>query len=56
MAIYYYIRRQWLQYLRLRTIENANIFIANAQDFDAVTAASIGLIQDVEVVSRGYQL
>ena len=55
-VVYVYVRRQWLHYLRLRVIENANAFITGAQNFEAVAAAGITAVQDVEIVSRGYNV
>ena len=54
--LYYYFRRQWLHYLRVRAVETASVLITSAQDFDAAVSAGITLIQEVELVSRGYNL
>ena len=55
-ALYAFVRRQWLQYLRTQAVDSASIFITNAQSLDAATSAAITLIQEVELVSRGYRL
>lgn len=53
---YAYIRRQWLQYLRQQILTETGTFIANAQDLDGATTAAMTLIQEVELVSRGYRM
>jgi hypothetical protein len=53
---YAYIRRQWLQYVRQLTLAEASNFVANAQALDGTTSAAITLIQEVELVSRGYRM
>lgn len=56
LAMYYYLRRQMLHNLRLQAISVASTFAINAQDFDAAAAAGLTLIQEVELVSRGYSM
>lgn len=56
LTSYYYLRRQWLQNLRVQAIEGASSLTSNAQDFDAAASAGIILIQEVELVSRGYNM
>ena len=56
VALYYYFRRQWLQYLRVQAVESATFFIATSQDFDAAASTGISLVQEVELVSRGYNM
>ncbi|CAF9909272.1 MAG: hypothetical protein ALECFALPRED_005438 [Alectoria fallacina] len=56
LTLYYYFRRQWLHYLRIQAIESASSLTTNAQDFDAAASAGITLIQEVELVSRGYNI
>lgn len=56
IILYYYARRQWLHYLRLRSMENATSLTSNAQNFDAAASAAFTLIQEVELVSRGYNM
>ncbi|KAI9845781.1 MAG: hypothetical protein M1838_001542 [Thelocarpon superellum] len=51
-----FARRQWLQYLRRQAIEAATEFVATSQAFDATATAAMTLIQEVEVVSRGYRI
>ncbi len=53
---YAYIRRQWLQYLRQQTLAETGNFIAKAQGLDGATTAAMTLIQEVELVSRGYRM
>lgn len=56
LSLYYYFRRQWLQYLRIQAVECASSLTTTAQDFDAAASAGITLIQEVELVSRGYNM
>jgi Mysoin-binding motif of peroxisomes len=55
-VMYTYARRQWLQYLRRQSIDAATAFVESSQAFDVVASAAITLIQEVEVVSRGYRM
>lgn len=51
-----YIRRQWLHYVRDQILAEISTFVARAQDFDSASSAAVALIQEVELVSRGYRL
>lgn len=53
---YAYMRRQWLQYLRQQNLSEISAFIIKAHDFDTVTAGALTLVQEVELVSRGYRM
>jgi hypothetical protein len=55
-GVYTYMRRQWLQYLRQEAVESASALVANLQAFEASTSSALALIQEVELVSRGYRL
>lgn len=55
-AAYAYMRRQWLQYLRQQAVEGASTLVANLQAFETSTSSALALIQEVELVSRGYRL
>lgn len=55
-AVYAYVRRQWLQYLRQQAVEGASTLVTNLQAFEASTSSALALIQEVELVSRGYRL
>jgi hypothetical protein len=55
-AGYTYLRMQWLQYLRQQAVDGASALVANLQAFDASTSSALALIQEVELVSRGYRL
>lgn len=55
-ASYAYIRRQWLHTLRQQAVENASALVTNLQAFEASTSSALALIQEVELVSRGYRL
>lgn len=55
-AVYGYMRRQWLRYLRQEAVDGAAALVANLQAFEASTSSALALIQEVELVSRGYRL
>ncbi|KAI9835152.1 MAG: hypothetical protein M1819_002521 [Sarea resinae] len=54
--VYIYARRKWLQYLRQQAVNSASVFVADAQGFESATTTAITLIQEVELVSRGYRI
>lgn len=56
LVTYAYVRRQWLQYVRQQALAETSEFVAKSQEFDAVATAALNLIQEVELVSRGYRL
>ncbi|KAL1883115.1 hypothetical protein VTK73DRAFT_9482 [Phialemonium thermophilum] len=51
-----YIRQQWLRYLRKQALCEIAVFVEASQDFDSASGAALSLIQEVELVSRGYRL
>ncbi|KAK3694721.1 Mysoin-binding motif of peroxisomes-domain-containing protein [Podospora appendiculata] len=51
-----YIRQQWLRYLRDQALAEVTTFVSRSQDFDSASAAALSLIQEVELVSRGYRI
>lgn len=51
-----FIRQQWLRYVRGQTLAEISTFVSRAQDFDSASSAAVALIQEVELVSRGYRL
>jgi hypothetical protein len=53
---YTFMRRQWLQYLRLQSLAELSEFVDGAQEFDSVVAGVLMLVQEVELVSRGYRM
>ncbi|KAM5432614.1 hypothetical protein McanMca71_007847 [Microsporum canis] len=55
-AFYIFAKRQWLRYLRCQAIETATACVGNAQTLDSAASASVVLIQEVELVSRGYRV
>lgn len=50
------LRQQWLRYLREQALAGVKTFIARSQDFDSASSAALSLIQEVELVSRGYKM
>ena len=55
-TLYTYWRQQRLQNMRVQAVASASCYCESAQTFDAVASATLALIQEVEVVSRGYKL
>ncbi|KAL2369885.1 hypothetical protein RJ035_005398 [Blastomyces gilchristii] len=55
-AFYAFAKRQWLKYLRRQAVDVASVLVTNAQSFDSAASASVVLIQEVELVSRGYRI
>ncbi|KXX77448.1 Vezatin [Madurella mycetomatis] len=51
-----YLRQQWLRYLRNQALSEVSAFVSRSQDFDSATSAALSLIQEVELVSRGYRI
>ena len=51
-----YLRQQWLRYLRNQALGEVTTFVARSQDFDSASSAAMSLIQEVELVSRGYRM
>lgn len=51
-----YMRRQWLRYRRDQSLSEVTSFVSASQDFDSVSGAALSLIQEVELVSRGYRM
>ncbi|KAH7364606.1 Mysoin-binding motif of peroxisomes-domain-containing protein [Rhexocercosporidium sp. MPI-PUGE-AT-0058] len=53
---YAHMRRQWLQYLRQQSLAEISDFSTKAQGLDSVVAGALTLVQEVELVSRGYRI
>ncbi|CAG8982936.1 hypothetical protein HYALB_00002954 [Hymenoscyphus albidus] len=51
-----YFRRQWLQYLRQQNLTEISAFVTKGQEFDSAASGALSLIQEVELVSRGYRI
>jgi hypothetical protein len=56
LVSYAYMRRQLLHYLRQETLSETSAFVTKAQQFDHVAASTLSLVQEVELVSRGYRM
>jgi hypothetical protein len=50
------VRRQWLHSLRQETLSRASDLVAQSQQFDHVVSSALSLVQEVELVSRGYKM
>ncbi|KAH7171149.1 Mysoin-binding motif of peroxisomes-domain-containing protein [Dactylonectria macrodidyma] len=51
-----YMRRQWLRYRRSQSLSEITTFIENSHSHDSASGAALSLIQEVELVSRGYRI
>ncbi|KAH7328408.1 Mysoin-binding motif of peroxisomes-domain-containing protein [Stachybotrys elegans] len=51
-----HMRMQWLQYRRKQVLSELKSFVSRSHDFDSAMSAALGLVQEVELVSRGYRL
>jgi hypothetical protein len=56
VMLYAYAKRQWLLYLRQNAVAAATSLVTNLQAFDASSSAALTLVQEVELVSRGYRI
>ena len=56
IVLYILIKRQYTRYLRSTTLEAISALISNAQSFNTAAATASTLIQEVEIVSRGYRI
>ncbi|TVY59167.1 hypothetical protein LCER1_G000175 [Lachnellula cervina] len=56
VVLYAYMRRHWLQYLRQQSLSEISEFITKAQEFDGAAAGALSLVQEVELVARGYRI
>lgn len=54
--LFAHARRTWLRSLRSKAVEFAALFVKNSQSFDVLASNAVTLIQEVELVSRGYRL
>lgn len=53
---YAYLRRQWLEYIRHQAVESASAMTTNLQALELSAGSAMALIQEVELVSKGYRL
>lgn len=51
-----YFKRQWLRFRRDQSLAEVSSFVSMSQDLDSATGAAMSLIQEVELVSRGYRM
>ncbi|KAK6339807.1 hypothetical protein TWF718_009199 [Orbilia javanica] len=56
LLVFAHLRRKRLRHLRTDAISIAEQFVENCQMFDVVVGNAITLIQEIELVSRGYRL
>ena len=53
---YFYLRRQWLKFLRRNVVLEVTGLTADWQAFEVSAISALSLIQEVELVSKGYRL
>ncbi|SPN97057.1 uncharacterized protein DNG_00573 [Cephalotrichum gorgonifer] len=51
-----YFKRQWLRYRRDQALSEVSDFVSISQGLDSAIGAAVSLIQEVELVSRGYRI
>lgn len=51
-----YVKRRWLRYRREQSLSEITALVATSHDFDSATDATLSLVQEVELVSRGYRM
>lgn len=51
-----HMKRQWLRYRREQSLAEITTFITNSHNFDSAANAALSLVQEVELVSRGYRM
>lgn len=51
-----YFKRQWLKFRMEQVLSEVSTFVSLSQDLDSATGAAVSLIQEVELVSRGYRM
>lgn len=56
LLFYAHLRRQWLKRLRLQAVTSVSDLTTNVRGFELTSTAVLSLIQEVELVSKGYRL
>lgn len=51
-----YFKRQWLRFRMDQVLAEVSKFVSTSQGLDSATGAAVSLIQEVELVSRGYRM
>ncbi|KAL8781532.1 MAG: hypothetical protein Q9194_000294 [Teloschistes cf. exilis] len=54
--LYVHFRQQWLHWLRNQAVQNASALVASAQDLQVAASTTINLVQEIELVCRGYRI
>ncbi|KAL8643379.1 MAG: hypothetical protein Q9228_000012 [Teloschistes exilis] len=54
--LYVHFRQQWLHWLRNQAVQNASALVASAQDLQVAASTTINLVQEIELVCRGYRM
>ena len=53
---YIYAKQQWLRYLRQQAVEAVSALVTHIQGLDASASSALLLVQEVELVARGYRI
>ena len=56
LLLYTRLRRQWLKHLRQHAVTSISDLTTNIKAFELTSTAALSLIQEVELVSKGYRL
>lgn len=51
-----YVRQRWLQHQKDLALAGMSDFVPVSNEFDSAIGAAVALVQEVELVSRGYRL
>lgn len=51
-----YTRRRWLHFRREQSLSEITSFVSHSHNYDNASSAALSLVQEVELVSRGYRL
>jgi hypothetical protein len=51
-----YVRRQWLQYLREQNLQDISTLVVISHELDSAASGALSLVQEVELVARGYKM
>lgn len=56
VAAYSFARRKWLQHIRAQAADATRSFMSNAKALDAALSTAVTIVQEVELVARGYRI
>lgn len=56
ILFYTHLRRQWLKRLRQQAVDSVSDLTTNVKAFELTSTAALSLIQEIELVSKGFRL